>query len=94
MLLQTGYASIIFYGSGLKSTLCNKSVLDLNLVVVNEITLVGSRCGPFPKALAALVSRNIQVAPLIEEILPLTDGFSAFEKAVRPGSLKIVLKNS
>jgi len=90
MLLQTGYASIIFYGSGLKSTLCDKSVLDLNLVVVNEITLVGSRCGPFP----ALVSRNIQVAPLIEEILPLTDGLSAFEKAASPGSLKIVLKNS
>ena len=49
---------------------------------------------PFPKALAALVSRKIQVAPLIGEILPLTDGLSAFEKAGRPGSLKIVLKNS
>ena len=55
---------------------------------------VGSRCGPFPKALAALVSRKIQVAPLIGEILPLTDGLSAFEKAGRPGSLKIVLKIS
>ncbi len=94
MLLQTGYASIIFYGSGLKSTVCDKSVLDLNVVVVNEITLVGSRCGPFPKALADLVSRKIQSAPLIEEILPLTDGLSAFEKAARPGSLKIVLKSS
>ncbi len=78
----------------LKSTVCDKSLLDLNLVVVNEITLVGSRCGPFPKALAALVSRKIQVAPLIGEILPLTDGLSAFVKAGRPGSLKIVLKNS
>ena len=94
MLLQTGYASIILYGPGLKSTVCDKSLLDLNLVVVNEITLVAWRCGPFSKALAALVSRKIQVAPLIGEILPLTDGLSAFEKAGKPGSLKIVLKNS
>ena len=78
----------------LKSTVCDKGLLDFSPVVINEITLVGSRCGPFPKALEALVAKKVQVTSLIGEILPLVDGSSAFEKAGRPGSLKIILKNS
>ncbi|MEE9550808.1 MAG: alcohol dehydrogenase catalytic domain-containing protein [Candidatus Binatia bacterium] len=78
----------------LKSTVCDKGLLDFSPVVINEITLVGSRCGPFPKALEALVAKKVEVTSLIGEILPLVDGSSAFEKAGRPGSLKIILKNS
>jgi len=39
---------------------------DLTRAVVDEITLVGSRCGPFPKALAMLAESDVDVAPLVE----------------------------
>ncbi|MFQ5851182.1 MAG: alcohol dehydrogenase catalytic domain-containing protein [Candidatus Binatia bacterium] len=77
----------------LKSTVFDGSTLDFSPAVVNEITLVGSRCGPFPRALAALASQKVRVTPLIEGILPLLDGLRAIERAGRPGTLKILLKN-
>lgn len=63
-------------------------------IVVNEITLIGSRCGPFDKALALLEQNAIQVKPFIEAEYTLADGLVAFEHAARPGVRKILLRSS
>ncbi|MDP6559066.1 MAG: alcohol dehydrogenase catalytic domain-containing protein [Candidatus Binatia bacterium] len=74
-----------------KSTVFERVSMDFSQVVVNEITLVGSRCGPFPKALAGLTAKKIRVSPLVEEMVPLQDGLRAFEKAGQAGTLKVLL---
>jgi len=66
--------------------------LDLAPLVVNEVTMVGSRCGPFEPALAALADNQIQVETLIETVESLQEGVSAYERARRSGTLKILLK--
>ena len=60
----------------------------------DEITLVGSRCGPFPVALRLLEQRLVEVEPLIHATFPLAEGLAAFEKAVAPGVLKVLLTTS
>ena len=60
--------------------------------VVNEITMVGSRCGRFEPALALLQSRSINVADMISESLPLADARRAFRRAAAPGVLKVLLQ--
>ena len=64
---------------------------DISSLVVDEITLVGSRCGPFPPALRALARGVVGVEPLIHHRLPLADGIVALELAARPGVLKVLL---
>jgi len=59
--------------------------------VVDEITIVASRCGPFPAALRLLQQRAVDPAPLIHATLPLDEGARAFELAARPGALKVLL---
>jgi len=54
--------------------------------------VIGSRCGPFPEALAALAAKQISVTPLIEKIYNLNDGVSAVAQAGRPGARKILLR--
>src|SRR5262249_34473234 len=54
----------------LKTTVAEEHRLDLATAVVNEVTLVGSRCGPFMPALASLAG-GVQVAPLIDAVYPL-----------------------
>ncbi|MGB1251395.1 MAG: MDR/zinc-dependent alcohol dehydrogenase-like family protein [Candidatus Promineifilaceae bacterium] len=61
-------------------------------IVVNEITLIGSRCGPFDKALDLLEQNVIQVTPFIEAEYSLADGLAAFEHAAQPGVRKILLR--
>jgi len=58
---------------------------------VNEITLVGSRCGPFPPALRLLAEQRVDVEPLIEARYPLSDAIAAMEHAARKGTIKVVL---
>jgi threonine dehydrogenase-like Zn-dependent dehydrogenase len=77
----------------LKSTVAGEHKLSLAPLVINEITVVGSRCGLFPPALAALAQRKIQVTPLIEKIYPLIDGLAAVAHAGRAGVCKVLLKN-
>ncbi len=60
-------------------------------VVINEITIVGSRCGPFRPAIAALASGQIEVRSLIEQVFPLEQGVQAFTAAARTGAGKILL---
>lgn len=65
--------------------------IDSNRIVVDEITLVGSRCGPFPRALAALESGAVVVDSLVDARFPLSQGVEALTYAQRPGVLKVLL---
>ena len=76
----------------LKSTVADAVQLDLAPLVVNEVTVVGSRCGPFEPAIAALASGEVDPRPLISASLPLSCGVAAFERAVQPGVLKVLLE--
>ena len=77
----------------LKSTLAEPHTLSLALVVINEITVVGSRCGLFLPALQALAKKEVEVTPLIDGIYSLNDGAQAVAHAARPGALKVMLRN-
>ena len=75
----------------LKSTYHGSCSVNLSKQVVNEITVVGSRCGPFLPALHLLEQQRVHVAPLISECYPLADAATAFEHASRPSVLKILV---
>lgn len=75
----------------MKSTYAGHLELDASALVVREITVVGSRCGPFAPALQLMKAGSIDVESLIEARYPLRNGLAAFEHAGRPGALKIVL---
>ncbi|MBP1685756.1 MAG: adhP [Deltaproteobacteria bacterium] len=76
----------------LKSTVAEPSQLNLAPLVINEITLVGSRCGRLAPALRALAQRRIDVASLISARFPLRDGEQALRAAASPGTLKVLLE--
>jgi alcohol dehydrogenase len=61
-------------------------------IVVDEITLIGSRCGPFKPALNLLERGLVDPTPLIEGRYPLAAVQQAFEAASRPGMYKILLE--
>jgi alcohol dehydrogenase len=73
----------------LKSTFAAPSGLDLSMLVVDEIQLLGSRCGPFAPALRLLERGLIETASLISGRFPLRDGLQAF--AAAEGQMKILL---
>ena len=75
----------------LKSTLHGTSEIALALLVVDEITVVGSRCGPFAPAIEALSSGRIDPRPLVDDVIDLADGVRAFARAGEPGVLKVLL---
>jgi len=75
----------------LKSTFHGPSEIDASSIVVNEVTLVGSRCGRFAPALEALENGEIDIEPLIAREYSLSDGVSAITEAARPGMLKVLL---
>ena len=76
----------------LKSTLAEDHTLSLAPLVINEVTVVGSRCGPFPPALDALAYNRIPVTALIEETYPLSAGLQALNHAARRGARKVLLR--
>ena len=78
----------------LKSTYAGALTFDASAVVVNELTLVGSRCGPFAPALDLLENRQVSVEPLIHAHYPLARAPDAFERAQQPGVLKVLLEIS
>lgn len=75
----------------LKSTVAENPNVDLAPIVINEISVVGSRCGPFEPALRALESNAVDVDPLVAATLPLDRAVQAFERASAKGTLKILL---
>lgn len=78
----------------LKSTFAGDAAIDLTKVVVGEITIMGSRCGPFPAAMRMLARNEIPVKDLIDGRYSLEDALEAFESAKKPGTRKILLEIS
>jgi threonine dehydrogenase-like Zn-dependent dehydrogenase len=76
----------------LKSTYRSPLDADLTMAVVDEITLLGSRCGPFAPALRLLARGLVDVLSLIQARYPLSEALGAFEHAARPGTLKVLLE--
>lgn len=76
----------------LKTTVAGNYTVDLAGIVIDEVRVIGSRCGPFPKAIAALVNRQIDVRPLIGAEFPLDAAESAFRAASEKGSRKILIQ--
>lgn len=76
----------------MKSTYAGRLTVDASALVVDEITLVGSRCGPFEPALRLLREGGVDVMPLVHARYPLEEGVAAFEHAARPGVLKVLLE--
>ncbi len=76
----------------LKTTVAGNRAIDLNRVVIDEINLVGSRCGPFTPAIEALASRKVAVESLIDSVFKIEDGVRAIERASQKGVLKVLLE--
>src|SRR6266581_1781097 len=76
----------------LKSTVADKSTLDLAPIVIDEIRVQGSRCGPFAPALRALSQKLVDVRPLISARYTLDESLAAFEYAGQKGVLKVLVQ--
>jgi threonine dehydrogenase-like Zn-dependent dehydrogenase len=76
----------------LKSTYAGDAAIDLAPAVVNEVNIVGSRCGPFGEAIAALERHDVDVRPMISREFPLERGVEALAAAADPRNVKVLLK--
>ena len=76
----------------MKSTYAGNLTFNASSVVVDEITFIGSRCGPFAPALRLLAEKAIDVRPLLQATYPLQEALTAFDHAQRPGALKIAVR--
>lgn len=75
----------------LKSTAAAGKAMNLAPLVVDEINVIGSRCGSFREAISALAEKQVDVASLIHRRMKLEQGVEAMELAGRPGILKVIL---
>ena len=75
----------------LKSTFAGGEPLNLAPLVVDEITVIGSRCGPFREAIRALAEKQIDVVSLIHRRMKIEQGVEALSLAARPGVLKVIV---
>jgi threonine dehydrogenase-like Zn-dependent dehydrogenase len=78
----------------LKSTFHGAAPVETWPIVVKEITVVGSRCGPFAKAIALLRSGKVDPTPLITRTFALKNAAAAIACAQKPGVMKVLLRNS
>jgi threonine dehydrogenase-like Zn-dependent dehydrogenase len=76
----------------LKSTFHGAAPVETWPIVVKEITVIGSRCGPFAKALTLLRSGEVDPRPLITRTFPLTEAGKAIQFAQENGAMKVLLK--
>ena len=76
----------------MKSTYKGEMSVNFSSIVVDEINIVGSRCGPFAPALRLLESRQVDPTVLIAHEFKLQDALKAFERAAEIGVLKVILK--
>ena len=76
----------------LKSTIAGNHELSLAPMVINEINVIGSRCGLFAPALEALQEKSVSVTPLIEKVYSLNEGVEAVAHAGKAGTRKILLR--
>jgi threonine dehydrogenase-like Zn-dependent dehydrogenase len=77
----------------LKSTYVGSHNFNPASLVINEITLIGSRCGPFPEALKLLKEGKVDPSDLITEIFPLNEWKNAFNRAQQADSMKVLLEH-
>jgi alcohol dehydrogenase len=75
----------------LKSTFHGPANVETWPLVVKELTVIGSRCGPFPRALALLRSGRVDPRPLISRVFPLKYAVEAIRYAQQPGVMKVLL---
>ena len=75
----------------LKTTVTHPTALELSVPVINEVRIIGSRCGPFRPALEALALGNVEVRPMITETYALSEGLRAFERAAAEDVMKVLL---
>ncbi len=75
----------------LKTTVAGTQTLAWAPFVIDEVTLVGSRCGPFDRALEALENGLVEVEPLIADRFNLSNGLMALQRAQQKGVLKVLL---
>jgi threonine dehydrogenase-like Zn-dependent dehydrogenase len=75
----------------MKSTVHGAVPVRTAEAIVNEITLIGSRCGRFGPAIKLLAAGKVDVRPLISEVLPLSKARQAFATAARRGVMKVLL---
>ncbi|MGE5326585.1 MAG: MDR/zinc-dependent alcohol dehydrogenase-like family protein [Deltaproteobacteria bacterium] len=78
----------------MKSTFREPAQFDTAKLVVDEITLLGSRCGNFAKAIELMRKRRIETKPLVSKKFPLEEGLKAFESLNDPTCLKVLLAPS
>jgi threonine dehydrogenase-like Zn-dependent dehydrogenase len=76
----------------LKSTFHGATEIEAAPLVVNEISVIGSRCGRFAPALELLKTGAVNVQSLISEEFALTNGIRAMERAAEPGVMKVLLR--
>jgi alcohol dehydrogenase len=76
----------------LKSTFHGAADVETWPIVVKELIVIGSRCGPFPRALALLRSGRVDPRPLISRVFSLKDAAKAIRYAQQPGIIKVLLK--
>ena len=75
----------------LKTTVAGAQTLAWATLVIDEVTIVGSRCGPFDRALAALQDGKVEVGPLLSARFPLSEGLQALDRAQAKGVVKVLL---
>lgn len=75
----------------LKSTYKGEMNVNFSSVVVDEVNIVGSRCGPFEPALRLMEAKQVDPTVLIDDEFSLSDGVKAFERAAQSGVLKVLL---
>src|SRR3954465_14353487 len=75
----------------LKSTVAAGKAMNLAPVVIDEVTIVGSRCGPFKEAIRALAQKQVDVVSLISRRMKLEQGMEAMQLAGKSGVLKVIL---
>jgi threonine dehydrogenase-like Zn-dependent dehydrogenase len=75
----------------LKSTVAAGKALNLAPLVIDEINVIGSRCGPFREAIRALAEKQVDVVSLIYRRMKLEQAVEAMSLAARPGVLKVIL---
>lgn len=78
----------------MKTTIANPGSVDLTPMVINEITLVGSRCGDMKSAVKFLEQGLFDPSVLISARYPLSRGVEAFDEAKKPGSIKVLLEGA
>ncbi len=75
----------------LKSTYHQQASIDISKIVVDEIQIIGSRCGPFPKAIALLKRGLVDVLDMVDGDFPLDEAMEAFRLAREPATMKVLI---